>query len=140
MSGDFIVGFPGEDEADFDATLDLCRSVRYAQAYSFKYSARPGTPAAEREEVAEEEKSERLQRLQALLNEHQADFQASMVGRTMPVLLEKPGRLPGQMVGKSPYLQAVHLQADESRKGKIVEARILSSERNSLGAKEVVSA
>ncbi|MEM9642953.1 MAG: tRNA (N6-isopentenyl adenosine(37)-C2)-methylthiotransferase MiaB, partial [Pseudomonadota bacterium] len=128
LSGDFIVGFPGETEEDFEATLALCEEVRYAQAFSFKYSARPGTPAATRDEVPEDEKSERLQRLQALLAEHQSEFQASMVGRTLPVLLEKPGRLPGQMVGRSPYLQPVHMQADPSAAGRIVEAKILHTE------------
>ncbi|MEM9231988.1 MAG: tRNA (N6-isopentenyl adenosine(37)-C2)-methylthiotransferase MiaB [Pseudomonadota bacterium] len=132
LSGDFIVGFPGETEEDFEATLALCEEVRYAQAFSFKYSARPGTPAATRDEVPEDEKSERLQRLQALLAEHQSEFQASMVGSTLPVLLEKPGRLPGQMVGRSPYLQPVHMQADPSDAGRIVEAKILHTERNSL--------
>ncbi len=112
LSGDFIVGFPGETEADFQATLALVEAVGYAQAYSFAYSPRPGhagggaaggRPAAVR--------SERLQRLQALLARQQAAFQAGLVGRTLPVLIEKPGREPGQMVGRSPYLNAVHLQA-----------------------------
>ena len=137
LSGDFIVGFPGETEEDFQATLDLCERVRYAQAYSFKYSARPGTPAAGREEVPEDVKSERLHRLQALLSRHQAEFQQSMVGRTLPVLLEKPGRMPGQMVGRSPYLQAVHLQADPSLAGTIVDVRITAAEANSLAAERV---
>ena len=132
LSGDFIVGFPGETEEDFEATLALCEQVRYAQAFSFKYSARPGTPAAGREEVPEEVKSERLTRLQALLTRHQQEFQQAMVGRTLPVLLEKPGRLPGQMVGRSPYLQAVHVQAEPEMAGKIVDARILRAEPNSL--------
>ncbi|MBD3624586.1 MAG: TRAM domain-containing protein, partial [Rhodobacteraceae bacterium] len=137
LAGDFIVGFPGETEEDFQATLDLCDRVRYAQAYSFKYSARPGTPAAGREEVPEDVKSERLHRLQALLSRHQAEFQQSMVGRTLPVLLEKPGRMPGQMVGRSPYLQAVHLQADPSLAGTIVDVRITAAEANSLAAERV---
>ena len=132
LSGDFIVGFPGEDDADFEATLALCREVEYAQAYSFKYSARPGTPAADRVEVDEDVKSERLQRLQELLTRHQYEFQLSMIGKTMPILLEKPGRESGQMIGKSPYLHAVHLDAPESLTGKIVNARIDHSERNSL--------
>ncbi len=140
MSGDFIVGFPGEEEADFEATLALCESVRYAQAYSFKYSARPGTPAADRTEVPEAEKSERLQRLQALLTEHQHAFQDSMIGRTIPVLIEKPGRMPGQMVGRSPWLQAVHLQADPTRVGEIVEVRISQAGPNSLAGEEAVFA
>ena len=139
LSGDFIVGFPGEDEADFQATLDLCEAVRYGQAYSFKYSARPGTPAAGRDEVDEDAKSERLQRLQQLLTQHQTDFQLSMVGRKLPVLLEKPGRLDGQMVGRSPYLHAVHLQAAADRAGEIVETTITATERNSLSAVEITN-
>ena len=111
LSGDFIVGFPGETEADFAATLALVEAVGYAQAYSFAYSPRPGTPAAGRPEVPAEVRSERLQRLQALLGRQQAAFQAGLVGRTLPVLVEKPGRNPGQMVGRSPYLNAVHLEA-----------------------------
>ena len=135
LSGDFIVGFPGETEEDFEATMELCRSVRYAQAFSFKYSARPGTPAAERDEVPEAEKSERLARLQALLTEHQVDFQNAQVGKTLPVLLEKPGRKPGQVVGKSPYLQPVHLDADTSQIGTIVNASIVATGTNSLAGK-----
>ncbi len=137
LSGDFIVGFPGETEADFEATLDLVDRVRYAQAYSFKYSARPGTPAAEREEVDENVKSERLARLQEKLTAHQQDFQHSMVGRTLPVLLEKPGREDGQLVGRSPYLQAVHLLADASQIGEIVDVRIVATQRNSLSAETI---
>ena len=132
LSGDFIVGFPEEEEPDFQATLELCEQVRYAMAYSFKYSARPGTPAANRATVADDIASERLQRLQKLLTSHQMDFQQSMVGKTLPVLLEKPARDPGQLVGKSPYLQAVHCQADTSLIGKIVRIRVTRSERNSL--------
>ena len=134
LSGDFIVGFPGETEDDFQATLALCEEVRYAQAFSFKYSARPGTPAAKRDEVDEDVKSERLQRLQAMLSAHQSEFQRAQVGKVLPVLLEKPGRMPGQMVGKSPYLQAVHMPADHALAGRIVPARIVAAERNSLGA------
>ena len=137
LSGDFIVGFPGEEEVDFQATLDLCREVRYAAAYSFKYSPRPGTPAADRAHVDEREKGERLQRLQTLLTEHQFGFQQSMVGQTIPVLLERKGRDAGQMVGKSPYLHAVHLDAGPEMAGQIVEAKILHSERNSLAGELV---
>ncbi|PLS23196.1 tRNA (N6-isopentenyl adenosine(37)-C2)-methylthiotransferase MiaB [Neptunicoccus cionae] len=137
LSGDFIVGFPGETEEDFQATLDLCREVRYGQAYSFKYSPRPGTPAADRSHVDEAEKNDRLARLQALLSEHQADFQNSMVGKTLPVLLEKPGRNPGQMIGKSEFLHAVHMDASPDQVGKIVQAKVLWSERNSLAAELV---
>ena len=135
LSGDFIVGFPGETEQDFQDTLELCQKVRYGQAYSFKYSKRPGTPAADRLEVEETEKSDRLARLQVLLSEHQMDFQQSMIGKTLPVLLEKPGRMDGQMVGKSEFLHAVHMDAKPSLVGKIVQASILHSERNSLSAK-----
>jgi tRNA-2-methylthio-N6-dimethylallyladenosine synthase len=137
LSGDFIVGFPGETEEDFQDTLELCQKVRYGQAYSFKYSKRPGTPAADRLEVDETEKSDRLARLQVLLSEHQMDFQQSMIGKTLPVLLEKPGRMDGQMVGKSEFLHAVHMDAKPSLVGKIVQASILHSERNSLSAKIV---
>ena len=132
MSGDFIVGFPGETEAEFAATLELVAAVGYAQAYSFAYSPRPGTPAAGRPEVPAEVRSERLQRLQAVLADQQAAFQAGMVGRTLPVLIEKPGRKPGQMAGRSPYLNAVHLDAPESASGSLVTARIVAAERNSL--------
>ena len=111
--------------------------MRYGQAYSFKYSKRPGTPAADRLEVDETEKSDRLARLQVLLSEHQMDFQQSMIGKTLPVLLEKPGRMNGQMVGKSEFLHAVHMDAKPSLVGKIVQASILHSERNSLSAKIV---
>jgi tRNA-2-methylthio-N6-dimethylallyladenosine synthase len=137
LSGDFIVGFPEETEADFQATLDLCEAVRYAQAYSFKYSPRPGTPATGREQVAEAEKSDRLARLQALLTAHQTAFQASMVGRTLPVLIEKPGRKPGQMVGRSPYLQAVHLDAETDSAGRIVPVKITGANPNSLAGARV---
>ncbi len=137
LSGDFIVGFPGEQEADFQATLDLCEQVRYAAAFSFKYSARPGTPAADRAHVDEGVKTERLARLQEMLTRHQYEFQQSMVGKTMPVLLEKPGRDPGQMVGKSPYLQAVFMDAGPEMAGRIVQASITRSARNSL-AGEIV--
>ena len=134
MSGDFIVGFPGETEADFEATMALVERVGYAQAFSFKYSARPGTPAAEREEVPEDVKAARLARLQGLLTQQQRAFQESMVGRTLPILLEKTGRKDGQLVGKSPYLQAVHLDGSPELIGTIQVARILHSGTNSLAA------
>lgn len=135
LSGDFIVGFPGETEADFQDTMALVREVTYAQAYSFKYSARPGTPAANDPLVDADEASDRLYRLQELLNEQQIAFQQSCVGRTLPVLIEKPGREAGQMVGRSPYLQAVHLDADASLTGKIVDVAINRSSKNSLFGK-----
>jgi tRNA-2-methylthio-N6-dimethylallyladenosine synthase len=133
LSGDFIVGFPGESDADFEATLAVVAQAHYASAFSFKYSRRPGTPgAAMPGQVAEAVKDERLQRLQALLAEQQADFNASCVGRTLPVLFEKPGRHPGQLIGRSPYLQAVHASAPQSLIGQIVPVAIAAAERNSL--------
>ena len=133
LSGDFIVGFPGETEADFQATLAVVREARYAGAFSFKYSRRPGTPAAAMQgQVAEAEKDDRLQRLQALLAAQQAAFNASCVGRTLPVLFEKPGRHPGQIIGRSPYLQGVHVTAPQSLIGRIAAVAITGAERNSL--------
>jgi tRNA-2-methylthio-N6-dimethylallyladenosine synthase len=133
ISGDFIVGFPGETEKDFEATLALVREVRYASAFSFKYSPRPGTPAAEHErQVSDAEKSARLMELQALIHSQQTAFNAALVGRTVAVLLEKPGRDPGQIVGRSPYLQSVHLQADSALIGRIVDTHITGVGTNSL--------
>ena len=132
LSGDFIVGFPGETEADFRETLALIEAVGYAQAYSFAYSARPGTPAAGRPLVPAAEVADRLQRLQALITRQQVEFQAGQVGRVLPVLLEKPGRMPGQVTGRSPYLNAVHLQADVAEIGSIVPVRVVATATNSL--------
>jgi tRNA-2-methylthio-N6-dimethylallyladenosine synthase len=133
LSGDFIVGFPGESDADFEATLALVREARYASAFSFKYSRRPGTPgAAMPGQVAEAVKDERLQRLQALLAEQQAAFNRACVGRVLPVLFEKPGRHAGQMVGRSPYLQPVHAEADADLVGRIVPVEIAAAQANSL--------
>ena len=133
LSGDFIVGFPGETDADFRATLDLVRAVRYAGAYSFKYSPRPGTPAAESEkQISEAEKSARLSELQALIHAQQTDFNAAQLGRHLAVLIEKPGREPGQLVGRSPYLQAVHIQAGPELIGQIVDTHITAIGTNSL--------
>jgi tRNA-2-methylthio-N6-dimethylallyladenosine synthase len=133
LSSDFIVGFPGESEADFRATLDLVREVGFAQAFSFKYSPRPGTPAAsEAEQVPEPVKTERLAGLQALLQRQQREFNAACVGRVLPVLFEKPGRHNGQLVGRSPYLQAVHAAAGPERIGDIVPVMIRGAEPNSL--------
>jgi tRNA-2-methylthio-N6-dimethylallyladenosine synthase len=134
LSGDFIVGFPGETEADFAATLALVEAVKYASAYSFMYSPRPGTPAAERVQVAQDAKADRLQRLQALIDRQQAAFQDAMVGRVLPVLVEKAGRDPGQVAGKTPYLNAAHLPGGPELIGRIVPARITGSWRNSLAA------
>ncbi|MEO0865667.1 MAG: radical SAM protein, partial [Pseudomonadota bacterium] len=132
MSGDFIVGFPEETEADFQATLDLVEAVNYGYAYSFKYSTRPGTPAAERAQVDPADADERLQRLQALITRQQRDIQQGMVGRTVNVLFEKPGRLAGQMVGKSEYLHAVHVADATVTSGQIAPVRIIEAGANSL--------
>jgi tRNA-2-methylthio-N6-dimethylallyladenosine synthase len=133
ISGDFIVGFPGERDVDFEATLQLVREVGYASAFSFKYSRRPGTPAAAMPgQVAEEVQEERLARLQALLEAQQRAFNARQAGRTLPVLFEKAGRHAGQLVGRSPYLQAVHAVAPDRLIGQIVPVRIESAARNSL--------
>jgi tRNA-2-methylthio-N6-dimethylallyladenosine synthase len=132
LSGDFIVGFPGETEADFRATLDLVEAVGYAHAYSFKYSPRPGTPAAERDQVPEAEKADRLARLQARLGASQAAFQQAAVGRVMPVLVEKPGRMPRQVAGRSPYLQAVHFEGGPELIGSVVPVRVVEAGPNSL--------
>ncbi|MBV9996084.1 MAG: tRNA (N6-isopentenyl adenosine(37)-C2)-methylthiotransferase MiaB [Caulobacteraceae bacterium] len=133
LSGDFIAGFPGEREADFEATLDLAREVAYASAFSFKYSRRPGTPAAQAPgQIPEALKAERLARLQAVLEESQAAFNAAQVGRVLPVLIDKPGRDAGQVAGRSPYLQAVHGQGPQSLIGQVVPVRIASAGRNSL--------
>ena len=138
LSGDFIVGFPGESDEDFEQTLELVREVKYAQAYSFKYSTRPGTPAAEsKKQVPEEIKSERLSRLQSLLSQHQKEFMETMVGKTLPVLLERPGRLDGQLVGRSEYLHGVHASIDHAQIGDIVNLRILGADTNSLRAEFV---
>jgi tRNA-2-methylthio-N6-dimethylallyladenosine synthase len=134
ISGDFIVGFPGEREADFEATLQLVREVDYASCFSFKYSRRPGTPAAAMPgQVAEEVKDERLARLNALLDEQRMAFNRAQAGRTLPVLFEKVGRHPGQLIGKSPYLQAVHVTAPDRMLGQIVPVTVESTAQNSLG-------
>ena len=132
LSGDFIVGFPGETEAHFEDTLALVEEVEYGQAYSFKYSPRAGTPAAELKGVDDAVKDERLQRLQAILNRQQRTAQESMVGRTVNVLFERPGRLPGQVVGKSEYLHAVHVDDGQAGVGEIRSVRINASGSNSL--------
>jgi len=133
ISGDFIVGFPGETDAEFEATLQLVGDIGYAGAFSFKYSRRPGTPAAALPgQVAEAVKDERLARLNALLETQQSAFNARQVGRVLPVLFEKPGRHPGQIIGRSPYLQSVHVTAPDRLIGEIVPVRIASAARNSL--------
>ncbi|WP_297514713.1 tRNA (N6-isopentenyl adenosine(37)-C2)-methylthiotransferase MiaB [uncultured Caulobacter sp.] len=136
MSGDFIVGFPGERDADFEKTLDLVREVGFASAFSFKYSRRPGTPASAMPgQVDEAVKAERLERLNQLLDEQQRAFNAAQVGKVLPVLFEKPGRHPGQIVGRSPYLQAVHCEGGEQLIGTIVPVRIESAAKMSLAGR-----
>ncbi len=138
VSGDFIVGFPGETEADFEATLGIVTGVNYAQAFSFKYSPRPGTPAAEMEaQVPAEVMDERLHRLQALLNAQQHAFNQASVGRRTEILLERDGRKPGQKVGKTPWLQSVHLETGAAI-GDIVEVELLSAGPNSLAGAELI--
>ena len=135
LSGDFIVGFPEETEEDFQATMDLIEQVRYGTAYSFKYSTRPGTPAAERPQVDPDVASERLQRLQTLITRQQHEIQNEMIGRDVSVLFERTGRDPGQMVGKSEYLHSVFVQDPEVKIGDIAQVRIISSGTNSLAGK-----
>jgi tRNA-2-methylthio-N6-dimethylallyladenosine synthase len=133
LSGDFIVGFPGETDGDFEDTLRLVEDVRYAQAFSFKYSTRPGTPGAElKDQVPEEIKAERLERLQALLLKQQHEFAETCVGKVVDVLLEKPGRMPGQIIGRSPWLQSVNVDAKASQIGDIINVRIIGTSTNSL--------
>jgi tRNA-2-methylthio-N6-dimethylallyladenosine synthase len=133
LSSDFIVGFPGETEGDFRETLGIVDEVGFCSAFSFKYSARPGTPAATlADQVPEAVKTERLQRLQAAIDRHQATFNASCLGATFDVLLEKPGRHPGQLVGRSPYLQPVQVMAPSSRIGEVVAVTVTRIGPNSL--------
>ena len=135
LSSDFIVGFPGESDADFEATLALVRDVGFIQAFSFKYSPRPGTPGALlADRVPDDVQSDRLTVLQALLSDNQRAFNKSCIGEVMPVLLDRHGRKPGQLAGKSPYMQAVHVMAPETLMGEVVELRILEALPNSLSA------
>jgi tRNA-2-methylthio-N6-dimethylallyladenosine synthase len=133
LSTDIIVGFPGETEAEFAETLALVAEVGFAQAYSFKYSPRPGTPASTlADQIPDVVKTERLARLQGALDRQQLAFNERCVGRTLPVLFEKPGRHPGQLVGRSPYLQAVHAEAAPELRGQILPVEISSFGPNSL--------
>jgi tRNA-2-methylthio-N6-dimethylallyladenosine synthase len=141
LSGDFIVGFPGETDADFEETMQVVRDVGYASAYTFKYSIRPGTPGATMEnQVAEPAKAERLQRLNDQINTQMHAFHQSVVGRTLPVLIEKAGRQPGQIGGRSPYLQAVHMDGPTRLIGQIVPVEIVEARNNSLVGKIVTVA
>ncbi len=133
LSTDIIVGFPGETETEFEATLEMVRKVRFAQAYSFKYSPRPGTPAATMDEqVPEPVKADRLRRLQALLAEESTRFNAGCVGKIFPVLFEKHGRRAGQLIGRSPYLQSVYAEVDDTALGRILPVQISAAGPNSL--------
>jgi tRNA-2-methylthio-N6-dimethylallyladenosine synthase len=132
LSSDFIAGFPGETDADHQATLDLIRAVNYGMAYSFKYSPRPGTPAAEKAELPEDVALARLHDIQALITQQQRAVQDAMVGREVGVLYEKAGRMPGQMVGKSDHLHAVHVDDSLGQVGQMVRVRISASSSNSL--------
>jgi len=133
LSSDFIVGFPSESDQEFEATYRLVEEIGFAAAFSFKYSPRPGTPAAERaRQVPDEIATERLHRLQALIRDQQTAFNAATVGRTVEVLVEKPGRDPGQLGGKSPYLQAVHFDGPAHLVGTIVPVEIVAVMTNSL--------
>jgi tRNA-2-methylthio-N6-dimethylallyladenosine synthase len=141
LSSDFIVGFPGEREADFEATLELVRAVGFAQAYSFKFSARPGTPAASmRGQVKEAVKAERLQRLQALLVEQARAFNEATVGRAVPVLIDGPGRHPGQLVGRTPWQQPVHLDGTGLQPGDLAIVTITGSHAHSLAGRRAAGA
>ena len=136
LSGDFIVGFPGETEEDFEATLQIIDEVRYAAAYSFKYSARPGTPAAVMEDqISREVMDDRLQRLQAKINEQQLAFNRSKVGCDTQVLIERNGKLAGQMIGKSPWLQSVHVESD-ALAGDIIDVTLVAAGPNSMSGAE----
>jgi len=125
MSSDFIIGFPGESDEDFADTLDLVKKVSYGQCFSFKYSPRPGTPAASMEQVPEAIKVERLNILQKELSKQQLQFNESCVGKIIPVLFEKPGKFDGHIVGKTPYMQSAYIDnVDKSLIGKIVNVKI----------------
>jgi len=138
ISGDFIVAFPGETDDDFEATMEMVRTIGYASAYSFKYSRRPGTPAAELHmQVDADVASDRLTRLQALLDEQKRAFNHKQIGARLPVLLEKAGRKPGQLHGRSPYLQSVHLDGPSHLIGDIVEVEIEAATRGSLSGRLV---
>ena len=138
MSSDFIVGFPDETEADFEATLSIVKQVQYIQAFSFKYSRRPGTPAAVMENQVEEKvKKERLEILQNLLFSYQEKFNQACVGKVMPVLLEQKGRHKGQLIGRTPYMQNLHIETDGANINKIINAKVISATTNSLSGKEL---
>jgi len=141
LSSDFIVGFPGERESEFEETLALVRTVGFAQAYSFRYSRRPGTPAAAMGgQVDEAVANARLQRLQAVLREQQVVFNTEQVGQTLPVLVDGQGRHAGQVHGRSPYLQAVHFEGEAAMIGRVVDVRVAAASQNSLAGAPVSQA
>ena len=136
FSSDFIVGFPGETKDAFNNTLNLVKEVNYCQAYSFKYSRRPGTPGSVlKGQVAENIKDERLFQLQNILNEQQLNFNSRFIGKSFDVLLERIGKKDNQLVGKSPYMQAVHVKTNNYKIGDIVKINILRADKNSLEGK-----
>jgi tRNA-2-methylthio-N6-dimethylallyladenosine synthase len=140
LSGDFIVGFPGETDADFEETLSIVEATGYAQCYSFKYSPRPGTPAADMDhQISAEVMDERLQRLHGALNASQTAFNQATVGKRTSILLERKGRHPGQLIGKTPWLQSVHIDAADAQIGDMIDVEILSAGPNSLAGAAVTA-
>ena len=138
MSSDFIVGFPGETDDDFAKTLEIVNKIKYIQAFSFKYSRRAGTPAAVMENQVEEKvKKERLAVLQDLLFDYQTKFNQECVGKVMPVLLEQKGRHKGQLIGRTPYMQNLHVETKDDNINKIIEVKVTSATTNSLSGKEI---
>jgi tRNA-2-methylthio-N6-dimethylallyladenosine synthase len=138
ISSDFIVGFPGEGKKDFESTMEFVRDINFLQAYSFKYSSRPGTPGALMgNQVSEETKSDRLAVLQALLFKHQADFNQESIGKKMSVLFDRKGRKTGQLVGRSPFMQPVHVSAPEHVLGRIKNVELITATSNSMGGRIV---
>ena len=133
ISSDFIVGYPGETKQAFNNTLKLVHNVNYCQAYSFKYSRRPGTPGSILQgQVPEEIKTERLAELQGILNEQQLNFNRKFIGQKFDILLERNGKKDNQLVGKSPYMQAVHVISKDHKIGDIIKTHILDADKNSL--------
>ena len=133
ISGDFIVGFPGETEKDFNETLSLVREINYSQAYSFKYSSRPGTPASLIEDIISEDvKNERLYKLQELLNKQKLEFNLKFLNKDVEVLIEKKGKLENQNMGRSPWMQTVYVDSQKSNIGDIKKVNINYAGLNSL--------
>jgi len=140
FSSDFIVGFPGETEQAFKNTIKLVEKVNYAQAYSFKYSRRPGTPGSiMKRQISEQIKIERLAELQDILNHQQLEYNRSYIGKSFEVLFERNGRKVNQLVGKSPYMQAVHLTEDKYKIGDLIDTKVLTADKNSLKVESIKS-